>query len=445
MGFWKKIRSKLPFKPKQQVTVPQWTGPGFDFSNWKDLDGVGSPEHALTTNENIFSIVTRLANSVSSLPIHLFKDHDQIVNDLSDLLSLMPNQRMTGFELLSRMETDRDVYGNAFVFIERQKGQVTNLWPLPAGSVTAQINTDDHSIWYEIMTDEFRLLIPYSDMVHVKHISPVSRLNGISPIDVLNGTIEFDEASEEFSLSEMKKKDKFLVTYDRSTSEENRKLILQDIINMANSNGGAVLQEKGFEITRFDSKFQPADLASIESVSRIRIANAFNVPLSFLNDGSDKATTNVEHVMSNYVVTTLLPIIKQYEAEFNLKLLTPEQRKQKYYFKFNVNGLMRGDTAARTQFYQALIRNGIATPNDLRRLEDLPVENDPNADKLWITGDLYPMDLAVEERNSTTGKATSKQDLAAQQGNDGQKQPDKEVNEPKPNENEQTGQSNQST
>ena len=91
---------------------------------------------------------------------------------------------------------------------------------------------------------------------------------------------------------------------------------------------------------------------------------------------------------------TLNPIIKQYESEFNRKLLTPGQIARGYYFKFNVNGLMRGDTAARTQFYQMMIRNGIATPNELRRLEDLPVAKDKNADKLWFSKDLALLDQA---------------------------------------------------
>ena len=42
-----------------------------------------------------------------------------------------------------------------------------------------------------------------------------------------------------------------------------------------------------------------------------------------------------------------------------------------------------------------MIRNGIASPNDLRKLEDLPPVKDDTANQLWITGDLYPIDFGL--------------------------------------------------
>ena len=37
-----------------------------------------------------------------------------------------------------------------------------------------------------------------------------------------------------------------------------------------------------------------------------------------------------------------------------------------------------------------MIRNGIATQNDLRKLEDLPPLSDKSADVTWISKDLFP-------------------------------------------------------
>ena len=168
---------------------------------------------------------------------------------------------------------------------------------------------------------------------------------------------------------------------------------------MVSENGGAVVQEKGFQFDRFESRFQPGDLSTTNSITRSRVATAFNVPLSFLSETIEQGNgKSNEQIMAQFVEMTLLPIIKQYESEFNRKLLTRSQRARGFYFKFNVNGLLRGDTAARTEFYQMMIRNGIATSNDLRKLEELPPTDNKNADQLWITGDLYPMDLDIQDR-----------------------------------------------
>jgi phage portal protein BeeE len=51
-------------------------------------------------------------------------------------------------------------------------------------------------------------------------------------------------------------------------------------------------------------------------------------------------------------------------------LLTETQRR-KLFFKFNTNGLMRGDTAARTQYYNVMRQNGVMSADDIRELEDM--------------------------------------------------------------------------
>lgn len=128
----------------------------------------------------------------------------------------------------------------------------------------------------------------------------------------------------------------------------------------------------------------------------------FNVPVSFLNDNDGQSYSSNEQTMIQFVQMTITPIVRQYENEFNRKLLTTEERQKKgYYFKFNLGGLLRGDTNTRQQFYQSGIRNGWLKQDEARRYEDLPPEGG-NADKLWISGDLYPIDMDPSERKITS-------------------------------------------
>lgn len=239
--------------------------------------------------------------------------------------------------------------------------------------------------------------------------------------------MKLQKAIEDFSLTEMKKKDNYIIKYDRSISQEKLQALLKSFRDMVNNHGGAIVQERGFDIERYESTFQPGDLSSANSVTRSRVATAFNVPLSFLNESLETRTgKSNEQVMTQFVQMTLLPIVKQYESEFNRKLLTRSERARGFYFKFNVNGLLRGDTAARTNFYQMMIRNGIASSNDLRKLEELPPSDNKNADQLWITGDLYPLDSDVAERNGK-GSSTVAQDTSKGGGNSGTENDDSQV------------------
>lgn len=402
MGLWKNIKSVFAGDMKQEsnANANSWDGHSFHFSNWADSNFWGSHSQVLRTNEEIFGVISRLANTLSSLPIHEYQNYSETSDEVSELLTGESNPSMSAFQLINQLEVSRNVDGNAYAWIERDNnGLPIHLWPIDPGTVTVKRNIDDNSIWYEVNSDEYHFLVFNTEIIHVKHITPLTGILGISPLDVLRDPLKFQKAVEDFSLNEMDKKDSYIIQYDRSVSPENREAMINDFRRMVSENGGAVVQEKGFQFDRFESRFQPGDLSTTNSITRSRVATAFNVPLSFLSETIEQGNgKSNEQIMAQFVEMTLLPIVKQYESEFNRKLLTRSQRARGFYFKFNVNGLLRGDTAARTEFYQMMIRNGIATSNDLRKLEELPPTDNKNADQLWITGDLYPMDLDIQDR-----------------------------------------------
>ena len=429
MGLWKNIKSAFAGDVEQKISEADgWNGPGFHFSNWKNSNFWGSHNGMLRTNEEIFGVISRLANTVSSLPIHEYKNYKEANTDVSDLLSSEANPSMSAFQLINQMEVSRNTEGNAYAWIERDNnGTPIHLWPIDPVTVIVKRNVDDNSIWYEVNSDEYHFLVFNTEIIHVKHISPLTGVLGISPLDVLRNPMKLQKAIEDFSLTEMKKKDNYIIKYDRSISQEKLQALLKSFRDMVNNHGGAIVQERGFDIERYESTFQPGDLSSANSVTRSRVATAFNVPLSFLNESLETRTgKSNEQVMTQFVQMTLLPIVKQYESEFNRKLLTRSERARGFYFKFNVNGLLRGDTAARTNFYQMMIRNGIASSNDLRKLEELPPSDNKNADQLWITGDLYPLDSDVAERNGK-GSSTVAQDTSKGGGNSGTENDDSQV------------------
>lgn len=360
----------------------------------------------------MFGVISRLSNTLSSLPIREYHNYKEQRDQVSDLLTTEANPSMSSFQLINQMEVSRNTEGNAYAWIERDDfGVPVHLWPIDPGTITVKRNTDDNSIWYEVSSTEYHFLVFNTEIIHVKHISPLTNVLGISPLDVLHNSLKFQKAVEDFSLNEMDKKDNYVIKYDRSIDPERLKALIQSFKEMVNNNGGAIVQEKGFDIDRYESQFQPGDLSTASSITRSRIATAFNVPLSFLNESLENGNgKSNEQIMAQFVEMTLLPIVKQYESEFNRKLLTRDQRAKGFYFKFNVNGLLRGDTAARTNFYQMMIRNGIASSNDLRKLEELPPSDTKNADQLWITGDLYPLDSDISERQGKALKSIASGD-----------------------------------
>ena len=80
-----------------------------------------------------------------------------------------------------------------------------------------------------------------------------------------------------------------------------------------------------------------------------------------------------------------------WEQELKRKLLTIEQRKNGFSFRFNMNGLARADMNTRGNFYFKGIRSAWFTPNEIRSLEDMPPVK--GGDKLYVSRDLISLDL----------------------------------------------------
>ena len=399
MNIWNRVKASL------YSAYASWKGVTYDFSAWQGRTFWGVDNSQLATNETIFSVITRLSNTLSSLPLKLYKQFETVNDDISDLL-VEPNQNMSGWEFINKLEVSRNEHGNAYAVILRDhRMQPVALLPFENEIVTPLMDSQTNELWYEIRGSSETRYIHNMNMLHFKHITGSNRIEGISPLKVLKNALQYDKAVQEFSLSEMEKKESFTLEYGANVDEKKQAQVIANFKRFYAENGGILFQEPGVKIDKMDKSYNAGDTASSEKITRTRVANVFNVPLSFLNEQSGGFASN-EQLMTQFVQMTLTPIIRQYEHEFNRKLLTKEQRKQGFYFKFNVNALLRGDTAARTAFYQMMIRSSGMKPDEVRQLEDLPPVGG-NADKLWISGDLYPLDLPISERKGVASSTST--------------------------------------
>lgn len=89
------------------------------------------------------------------------------------------------------------------------------------------------------------------------------------------------------------------------------------------------MQEPGVEIGELKKQYFASDTLASERITRSRVANVFNAPVSFLNDLDGGSLGSNEQQMIQFVNMNLLPTVRQYEHEFNRKLLTSDDRIKK--------------------------------------------------------------------------------------------------------------------
>lgn len=100
------------------------------------------------------------------------------------------------------------------------------------------------------------------------------------------------------------------------------------------------------------------------------ICRWFSVSPHLVADLSRATFSNIEQLALEFVQRTLMAWLTRWEQELWRCVLTPEEKAQGYYWKHNVNSLLRGDFQSRMQGYSTMLQNGIASVNEVRDLED---------------------------------------------------------------------------
>lgn len=379
---WDVIRNKV-----ESVTA------GFDkwFRGGKSIfQGRGG--HTLATNETIFSAVSRLSNSLASLPLKLYREFAPENTEVADLLANSPNPNMSSFDFIRTMETIRNTKGNAYAMKEYDaRYQVKALHLLDPDRVEPVIEADTGELWYQILGDKGTYYVHNMDIIHVKHIHGFGH-KGISPLDVLRNTIDFDQDVRKFTLDTLDSsiKASFILKYNTNLSPEKKKENLENFKQFYKENGGVLIQESGVTIDPIERNFIDPKVFEVEKITRSRVAIVYNLPLHMLGETEGVNYNSMEQMGLEFVQSTMIPIVRQYEQEFNRKLLSREDRLRGLYFKFNVNALLRGDMKTRGDFYFKGVRSGLFKPNEIRAWEELPPV--PGGDVLYMSRDLSPID-----------------------------------------------------
>ncbi|WP_205628901.1 phage portal protein, partial [Acinetobacter baumannii] len=101
---------------------------------------------------------------------------------------------------------------------------------------------------------------------------------------------------------------------------DKRKEILNNFKEFYQDNGGVLIQEAGMKINPIDRKFLDTKVFEVERITRSRVAAVYNMPLHMLGETEGASYSSMEQMSLEFVQGTLIPIVRQYEQEFNRKL-----------------------------------------------------------------------------------------------------------------------------
>lgn len=190
----------------------------------------------------------------------------------------------------------------------------------------------------------------------------------------------------------------------------------------ANSHKVAVLEE-GMKYTPISISPNEAQFLETRKFQIDEIARIFRVPPHMVGDLEKSSFSNIEQQSLEFVKYTLDPWVSRWEQNMIRSLLSEEEKK-KYFIKFNVDGLLRGDYQSRMNGYATARQNGWMSANDIRELENLdriPAE---------LGGDLYLINGNMTKL-SDAGIFAASQDTSDRKEKTDEEQEVLELEEPK--------------
>ena len=337
------------------------------------------------------------SENIASFPNYVKRrTKDGLVDDKKHpayrVINVRPNSYTNKFDFWNVINTWLDGWGNAYAVIERDgNGDPVALHQIHPSWVTG-ITVVSGRKWYKVAAPDsnFRWLSgTYSDddMLHFMLVT-LDGIMGVNPVIYNAMSLGKSLATEKFA-SEF---------YERGG---NLKAVLETEGHMGDDDFDAFMKHfkksaRNFEtpLLEYGVKYKQlsvnpvaAALIQSETLSIQDVCRIINIPPHMVAELSHATFSNIEHQTIQFVQYSLRPTVKRLEDELERKLFT-EHEQEEYIVKFGLDGLLRGDTQARSAYYHNAILDGYMSRNEVRELEGLQR-------KEGLDDMLYPLNTGV--------------------------------------------------
>lgn len=401
------MKSKAQKPGRIKSAVLNWLGFGLgDSENWADWYGTTTTSGEVVSAEKALGLsavwaCTRLVSqTISTLPLGLYErkaDGSRAAADslaIAKLIHTKPNADMTSVVFWEAFVANVLLQGNGFAEKRRIGARVVALELMPSDRVTwRRLQSGAYEFVYTA-SDGKRRVLQEDDVFHVPGFTRDGRFGmsvikygaevfgaGLAANNVANSTFKNGlMQAVYFSM------DKTLKPDQRKEFREN----LKEVSGSLNA-GKSPLLEGGMTANTLGINPSDAQLLESRSYSVEEICRWFGVPPVMVgaSDKSSSWASSSEQLNLWFLKYGLTPLLKRIEQSIFDRLLSPAEQRR-YYAEFTVEGLLRGDTTARKDFYASALQNGYINRSTVARLENFP--DVPGGHIYTVQSNLVPLD-----------------------------------------------------
>jgi HK97 family phage portal protein len=312
------------------------------------------------------------------------KDHD-----LYGLI-LSPNYDETKFQFF--YSSAKDYFnGNVFWYkYDNEQGEVISLFRLNPASVRVRRNLANQKI-FSCNGEEY----DYRKILHIPSRYGYDGLTGKSIFSecdrIFSNTSELDAYINNSFNNSVGSRLIIDITkeYPNASEEQIQQLqnkFLQHYAGVRNA-GRPLVKSGKIDYAKIETDFKDNranQLVENRKFQEKEVAKLFGVPLPLLN-GTE--TANVESLYTVFIENAIRPLATSFEQAVNK--LIPFDERMRVYFEYSYNSLLKTSLQTRIDTYTKQVTNGILSPNEIRRKENLP--DIEAGDTLFVMANLMPL------------------------------------------------------
>lgn len=351
------------------------------FSGSMTSSGVYVTEAGSLSISAVYAAVRVLAESVSSLPLKLYRrdgrnrapapDHP-----LYSVLQRQGNNLMTAMKAREVAMLHLLLWGNAFLEIQRNgRGDVVGLWPIHPGRVVVSVKIVDGqpTLSYDVQnTKKGSTPMGPEDILLIAGLG--TDYLGKSPIQLHREGLGIEISARRYGAKFFSNDARPGLVLEHpgvmgDEAFENFMTSWTAVHQGSNNAHRVAILEEGMKASVVGLPPDDAQFIETRKYGRSEVASIFRVPPHMIGDLERATFSNIEHQSIEFVVHSLRPWLVRIEQAITSQLLSEDEQGE-YYVRHMVDGLLRGDTQSRYDAYTKARNWGWMSANDIRELED---------------------------------------------------------------------------
>lgn len=331
----------------------------------------------------VWGCANLISGTISSLPFEMHRRGSSGMSGVADQHPLhgviyeSPNFDQTALDFWDYLCLSLELWGNAYARVERSGDRVVALYPVqPEAMTVTRLSTG--ALDYRWSQDGRYFQRSDRDVLHIRGPGG-DPLGGMSTLkfgrEAFSSALAADRAAGGMFKNGLRpsgviKIKEWLTPEQRALTDQR---LAEKYMGAVNA-GRPFVAEGGMEYQHISISPEDAQMLETRQFGIEEICRFFGVPPVMIgHSGASTAwPTSVEQQMITFQVYTLRRRIKRIEQAVSKQLLTAEDRAAGFSARFNLDALLRGDSASRSAFYGAMSQIGAMTINEIRARENLP-------------------------------------------------------------------------